>query len=309
MKKIRIIFVLLLIFMGTILVSPINVHAEKKCYYCPDLGDYRWMDPDDYEWTDKNCDNGRLMSGINSEEVCFGLGSESDFIGNLTCGETSFEFHENLPNFTSTLYSILKFGTPVIIVITGMLDMLKAVSAQKEDEIKKSQQKFLRRLLAGAIVFLVFFIVEAVINFVVDSTESKNALDCVNCFLKGADECGTNKKICCIVSNKLDWTKIEECNKLNGSNANISKEQCNNNNVCCQTADGEKWINRGECLTTSGGKILHNDHYSCNVSESKVWGCCTIKSDRDVIKKWTTKEECGGANFHFNENMPQNKCK
>lgn len=111
--------------------------------------------------------------------------TESDFIGNETCGGTGFEFHPSLPNFTSTLYDLLKIATPVIIIITGMMDMLKAVSAQKEDEIKKAQQKFVRRLLAGVVVFLVFVIVETVINTFVESTDATGAMQCVNCFLSG----------------------------------------------------------------------------------------------------------------------------
>ena len=97
-------------------------------------------------------------------------------------------FHQNLPKFTNALYDILKIATPVIIIITGMLDILKAVSAQKEDEMKKAQKKFLNRLLAGAVVFLVFVIVETVV-FLVIPNDSDNAMNCVKCFLSDYTAC------------------------------------------------------------------------------------------------------------------------
>lgn len=124
---------------------------------------------------------------VNAEDNHYA--TEEDFIGNATCGGTGFEFHPSLPNFTSVLYDLLKIATPVIIIITGMLDMLKAVSAQKEDDIKKAQQKFVRRLLAGAVVFLVFVIVETVINTFVEKTDAQGAMQCVNCFLQGSEKC------------------------------------------------------------------------------------------------------------------------
>lgn len=123
--------------------------------------------------------------------------TKEDFVGNLTCGGGAvaengnirgIRFHENLPKFTNRLYDILKIATPVIIIITGMLDVLKAVSAQKEDEMKKAQKKFLNRLLAGVVVFLVFMIVETVVAIVVPD-DTSNAMNCVKCFLNDYNVC------------------------------------------------------------------------------------------------------------------------
>ena len=125
---------------------------------------------------------------VNAEDE-YGRGEQSDFVGNLTCGNSAnntevIKFHENLPIFTSRMYDFLKILTPVIIIITGMLDIVKAVTAQKEDEMKKAQKKFVNRLIAGAVVFLVFVIVETVINFVAER-DTADAMNCVNCFLNG----------------------------------------------------------------------------------------------------------------------------
>lgn len=157
MKKRLLIFSLLIISLMTVIISPVAVNA--------------------YDYNKQ--------------------GEKNDFVGNLTCGKTEtrddgtvigITFHENLPKFTNTLYDILKIATPVIIIITGMLDVLKAVSAQKEDEMKKATKKFLNRLLAGVVVFLVFVIIETVINLVIPD-DIGNAWNCVDCFLTDYNSC------------------------------------------------------------------------------------------------------------------------
>ena len=115
---------------------------------------------------------------------------ESDFIGTYSCGNTCFEFHKSLPNFTSTIYDLLKIATPVILIITGMLDMFKATAAQKEDDIKKAQQKFIKRLIAGAIVFFVISIVQLIVGFI---SGDQGIMSCANCFINGVDNEGACK--------------------------------------------------------------------------------------------------------------------
>ena len=110
------------------------------------------------------------------------------FLGKTICGGvTNFTFPEILPKTTSLLYNLLKISIPVIIVIKGMMDMFKATTAGKEDEMKKAQKKFVQRLIAGACALLTFIIVETVINFIADKTGNSGAIDCVNCFIN--NEC------------------------------------------------------------------------------------------------------------------------
>jgi len=60
----------------------------------------------------------------------------------------------------------IQIVVPFLLIIWGMLDLGKAVVAQKEDEIKKGQQIFVKRLVAAAIVFFVVVIVQLVITLV-----------------------------------------------------------------------------------------------------------------------------------------------
>ena len=94
---------------------------------------------------------------------------------------------KKMVKLTKFIYIFLQVLVPIAIIILGSLDLLKAVAAQKEDEIKKGQQVFIKRLIGAAIVFFVFVIVKFIISIVSDNSTS--IINCVDCFLKNNDSC------------------------------------------------------------------------------------------------------------------------
>lgn len=92
-----------------------------------------------------------------------------------------------IPKLTKFIYIFLQILVPIAIIILGSLDLLKAVGGQKEDEIKKGQQVFIKRLVGAAIVFFVFAIVKFAISLVSDNSTS--IINCMDCFLKNNDSC------------------------------------------------------------------------------------------------------------------------
>ena len=90
-----------------------------------------------------------------------------------------------IPYVTSTIYLIIEIAVPVLLILYGMFDLGKAVIAQKEDEIKKGQSTFFKRLIAAVLVFFVSFIVKLVIGFV--SNDDATIANCVNCFITGEE--------------------------------------------------------------------------------------------------------------------------
>lgn len=72
---------------------------------------------------------------------------------------------------------LIQFGVPLLLIIFGMLDLGKAVIASKEDEIKKGQQMFIKRLIAAVIVFFVIAIVQLVVGLAAD--DSDNIVGCI----------------------------------------------------------------------------------------------------------------------------------
>ena len=71
-------------------------------------------------------------------------------------------------------------------VFSGMFPYVaKAVIASKEDEIKKAQMTFVKRLIAAVIVFFVVSLVQIVVRFVSGNDEN-SIMGCFNCFVNGS---------------------------------------------------------------------------------------------------------------------------
>ena len=106
----------------------------------------------------------------------------------VSCGEKLMDNIPSLfPKIISIAYKVIQVAVPVVLVIVGSLDLFKGISAQKEDDIKKGQQIFIKRLIAAAIIFFVFAIVKIVISFAADGTGSK-IIDCAQCFIENKCE-------------------------------------------------------------------------------------------------------------------------
>lgn len=99
------------------------------------------------------------------------------------CGNLGFEFSGTFPYLVSTAILIIKIVVPILLIIFGMLDLGKAVVASKEDEIKKGQQTFLKRVISAVIVFFVIQIVQLLVSFI--SNSDQNVSRCFNCFVNG----------------------------------------------------------------------------------------------------------------------------
>ena len=69
-----------------------------------------------------------------------------------------------------TVVTYIKWGVPILLILFGTIDLAKAVIAGKEDEMKKAQNTFIKRLIYAIAVFLVVTLVSFVMGIV-----SKNA--------------------------------------------------------------------------------------------------------------------------------------
>jgi len=87
-----------------------------------------------------------------------------------------------IPRVISIFYTVIQIAVPVVLVIMGSLDLMKGISAQKDDDIKKGQQILIKRLIAAALVFFVFVIVKVFISVAADETKNE-ILDCAGCFI------------------------------------------------------------------------------------------------------------------------------
>ncbi|MBO5095522.1 MAG: hypothetical protein J6B98_01440 [Bacilli bacterium] len=110
---------------------------------------------------------------------------------NVTCGTMSeIVLDSSIPRVISLMITLIKVVVPVLLIVFGMLDLGKAVMANKEDEIKKGQQTFVKRLIAAVLVFLSIFLSQLIIGLVAPRTDTDNESmwSCVDCLISYDEE-------------------------------------------------------------------------------------------------------------------------
>lgn len=104
-----------------------------------------------------------------------------------SCAGGTIPFEDVLPETTSMIVNILKIAIPIMVIIFGLIDLGKAVMAQKEDDIKKNQGLLIKRVIVAVFVFFVVAIVQFVVG-IVGGSDSDNITSCINCFIN--NDCG-----------------------------------------------------------------------------------------------------------------------
>lgn len=83
-----------------------------------------------------------------------------------------------------TVIFIIQVVVPILLILWGMLDFAKGIIGADEDKIKAGQKKFIQRLIAAVIVFLVVVVVQLVITAVgrlssgTDGNQGTSAWNC-----------------------------------------------------------------------------------------------------------------------------------
>ncbi len=103
----------------------------------------------------------------------------------VTCGKIK-ELPYKVLQLSNTGINIIQIIVPIILVVMGAIDFLKAISSQKEDDIKKAQSTFIKRLIMGALVYFIIVIVKFIISII---GNDDSIWGCVECFVVDAGNC------------------------------------------------------------------------------------------------------------------------
>ena len=114
---------------------------------------------------------------------------ESNNLRYLKCGDAK-DIPEIVPQLTSYAVTLLKTAVPIVLIIMSVIQLVKAITAGKEDEIKKAQSSLIKKVIIAALVFFIVSIVQFVMLKVADSSEKDNLSSCLSCFLNGTSDCG-----------------------------------------------------------------------------------------------------------------------
>lgn len=118
------------------------------------------------------------------------------------------------------VYNAVKIGVPIILIIVGMFDMGKAITQQKEDEIKKAQSLLVKKAVAALIVFLMFALVQLIVN-IVGGTGAQTTIGCIDKILNDKSEPATpdadgGEPKNCVETAKPSDGKNYECDTTTG---------------------------------------------------------------------------------------------
>ena len=107
-----------------------------------------------------------------------------------TCAIGGVPIPDYILNTISYVLDFIKIGIPLLLIIFGMLDLAKGVVAKKDEDMKKYQRLFLKKLIAGAMVFFVVSITIFLLKLL-DSAETSGrrtndyeALKCIQEIIK-----------------------------------------------------------------------------------------------------------------------------
>lgn len=134
----------------------------------------------------------------------------------------------DLVNFIHNVITLLKIFVPVVLVIFGMLDFVKGVMSSKEDEIKKGQQVFIKRLLAGFLVFFVVSIVQLVMSVV--SPDDDSIWTCADQILNGTAGKSSNTGVTENGDDNQDpnsYLENKQQYEINEQNSGVTGVYCN----------------------------------------------------------------------------------
>lgn len=122
------------------------------------------------------------MINILSGEYCRGI------LGN------DLGIPEIIGDLVHYLYIGIKIVVPILLVLFGMIDLGKAITAKKEEDIKKYQSSCIKRLVTGVLVFLVIFVVEFVLKFVEpeNGDSGDSPVKCAMEIIRGKGNSNTN---------------------------------------------------------------------------------------------------------------------
>ncbi len=133
-------------------------------------------------WVDKDTGN---VSTSQENGYC-----NVDTLQYVACGG-AFDVPVYLPRIISFIINLLKIATPIVLIFTSAISLLKAITASKEDEMEKAKKTLIRRIAIAALIFFTITITQFVIEKVADDDEVGEFKDCLSCFVN--NDCNASK--------------------------------------------------------------------------------------------------------------------
>lgn len=95
------------------------------------------------------------------------------------------------------ILKIIQWVVPIILIVLGTIDLVKAVVAGKDDDIKKHQQTLIKRIIAAVIVFLIPMLVSILMGWIGNDDWKdcwKSRSDSINSLFNKSNNYGVSNK-------------------------------------------------------------------------------------------------------------------
>ena len=181
---------------------------------CSEFGTYsECISNPDYScvWVDRK--DGSIINDPNvTREYAY---CNADNLQYIQCGGAK-DIPVYLPKITSFVINFLKIMTPIILIFTSVISLIKAITSSKEDEMNKAKATLLRRIVIAVLIFFTITITEYVIDKVADKEQRdpQNISECLDCFIN--NNCNDNKYYKNTINGKnkciyINENKIVDC--------------------------------------------------------------------------------------------------
>lgn len=84
------------------------------------------------------------------------------------------------------LFNIIKIAVPIIVIVMGTIDLVKAMMANDSSNSQKALTTFAKRLVIAVVIFFVFPIVSFLMGLIGQNMEENRT--CMDCFLYPNDK-------------------------------------------------------------------------------------------------------------------------
>jgi len=130
-------------------------------------------------WDLTNCKDEICKVGEDITLICDGKNSKASLFGDPNyAGNDTDEDPPSTAYLLKQALNILRIAGVAIAITLGIIDIAKAVVASKEDEMKKAQATFIKRIIACVIIFLVPTFINIVMKMSYDMWAEKNYQTC-----------------------------------------------------------------------------------------------------------------------------------
>ena len=278
MKKI---LTILIIFLTMFASNSVSAYTENVCYQCNSHSSiYKWGSNSD---ADSSCPGGYHQVSL-SEMQCLNKGASYK---SVSCAGVD-DIPAALPKFISNIVTLIKIVTPIILIIMGMTDFLKSIIANDEKGMNEGKTRFIKRTMAGVVVFLVISVVQLVFS-AIGTEDARSVSACINCFLNG--NCNSSSKL----YPDFSCTDIKEQNNCSGIDSN--GDVCSwYEGKCIRAKDKPDTSGCREYTTEESCPYVHVN-VRCEWSEEESW--CTYVGKAQNCSDYKTTGACNGKNDDF----------